>query len=195
MGDQVAGGQPGQVQEPGTPPGPGQAEGPPRGRAPSGGPVLGRGSRLTVEYRRDRAAGILGRVDRDRAIERLLREGVAPQEVVARTGAEERFVLTVQRKIDRGEPVRPQTPEELILRRFLGQISSQEMMDRLRAWPWTFGRIRDYDDYERGSWDDVYSLAGDYLSDQEYDELEAITDPMPKPPDDPMPWEKDWKPT
>lgn len=112
-----------------------------------------------------------------------------------RTGEEKRFILTVKRMMDRGEPVRPETPEELIFRRFLGQISSQEMMDRLRTWPYTFGRIRDYDGYERGSWDDVDGLGSlGYLSDQEYHELRAITDPLPRPPRDPLPWEKDWKP-
>ncbi|PHP51834.1 hypothetical protein BW737_014300 [Actinomyces ruminis] len=91
--------------------------------------------------------------------------------------------------------MRPESPEELIYRRFLGQISSQEMMERLRSWPYTFGRIRGYDGYERGSWDDVYRLnMKGYLRDEEYAELRAITDPMPKPPDDPMPWEKGRQP-
>ncbi|RLP07602.1 hypothetical protein D9T14_09990 [Propionibacterium australiense] len=101
----------------------------------------------------------------------------------------------VGQQIARGEPVRPESPEELGYRRFLGQISSQEMMDRLRTWPYTFGRQRDYDDYERGSWDDVLNLRRQgFLSDQEYAELRVITDPMPRPPDDPLPWEKGWQP-
>jgi len=144
---------------------------------------------------RETAAEVLALIDSDRRFERLLRQGLTPQQVAERTGEEERFVLTVKRMMDRGEPVRPETPEELGFRRFLGQISSQEMMDRLRSWPYTFSRIRGYDGYERGSWDDIDSLRSDgLLSDQEYDELRAITDPMPKPPDDPMPWEKGWQP-
>ncbi|WP_103062941.1 hypothetical protein [Actinomyces qiguomingii] len=152
-------------------------------------------SRFTIEEMRETASEVLARFDRDREIQRLLRQGLTPQQVIERTGSEPRFVAHVGQQMERGEPVRPETPEELIFRRFLGQISSQEMMDRLRTWPYTFGRIRDYDDYERGSWDDVDGLSSfGYLSDQEYHELRAITDPMPKPPDDPMPWDEDWRP-
>ncbi|WP_103062940.1 hypothetical protein [Actinomyces qiguomingii] len=187
-GESTSSPQPGRAEPPGDMPGPGS------------GPVPEdlswvKNSRFTIEEMRERAAGVLALIDSDRQFERLLRQGLTPQQVAERTGEEERFVLTVKRMMERGEPVRPETPEELIFRRFLGQISSQEMMDRLRTWPYTFGRIRDYDDYERGSWDDVYRLGmKGYLSDQEYDELEAITDPMPKPPDDPMPWDEDWRP-
>ncbi|SHE26698.1 Hypothetical protein ACGLYG10_2952 [Actinomyces glycerinitolerans] len=152
-------------------------------------------SRFTIEEMRETAAEVLARFDRDREIQHLLRQGLTPQQVAERTGSEPRFVAHVGQQMQRGELVRPETPEELIFRRFLGQISSQEMMDRLRTWPYTFGRLRGYDGYERGSWDDVDGLHGlGYLSDQEYTELRAITDPMPKPPDDPMPWEKGWQP-
>ena len=161
-----------------------------QGEDAGGGRVWSR-PRPTPEQLRDKAARYLEVVDRQREIARLLGLGLSPEQAAERTGAELRVARGVRQWLERGEEVRPVTPEELGWRRAVGQISTEEMMERLRTWPYTFGRIRGYDFWERGSWDDVDSLHTWYfLSDEEYHELRVIADSMPHPPDDPMPWEK-----
>ncbi|VEG28508.1 hypothetical protein [Actinomyces howellii] len=147
--------------------------------------------RPTPEQLRADATEFLERIDRQREIVRLLGLGLSPEQAAERTGVELRVARGVRQWLERGDEVRPVTPEELGWRRAVGQISTEEMMERLRTWPYTFGRIRGYDFWERGSWDDVDSLHTWYfLSDEEYHELRVIADSMPHPPDDPMPWDK-----
>ena len=77
----------------------------------------------------------------------------------------------------------PVTPKELGWRRAAGQISDQEMMERLRSWPYTFSRLV-VDAIDYGDWDDVIWLRNNsYISREEFGELKAITDPMQKRPD------------
>ncbi|VEG28543.1 helix-turn-helix transcriptional regulator [Actinomyces howellii] len=157
---------------------------------PGGGRVWSR-PRPTPEQLRADATEFLKLIDEDREIARLLGLGLSPEQAAERTGVEVRTARSIRQRLERGEEVRPVTPKELGWRRAVGQISTEEMMERLRTWPYTFGRIRGYDFWERGSWDDVDSLHTWYfLSDEEYHELRVIADSMPHPPDDPMPWEK-----
>ncbi|WP_161512823.1 hypothetical protein, partial [Actinomyces howellii] len=119
--------------------------------SPSGGTSPGAGGgrgwsrpRPTPEQLRDKAARYLERIDRQREIARLLGLGLSPEQAAERTGAELRVARGVRQWLERGEEVRPVTPEELGWRRAVGQISTEEMMKRLRTWPYTFGRIRGY---------------------------------------------------
>ena len=129
---------------------------------------------------------MLGPIDRARLSRDLLAQGLSPQEVAERVGTELWLVLGVEQHMERGEEIRPVTPEELGWRRAAGQISSEEMMERLRAWPYTFGQVRGYDGYERGSWDDIKNLRFDkFLSPQEYSELSRIAETLPHPPEAP----------
>ena len=129
---------------------------------------------------------MLAPIDEDRLSRDLLAQGLSPQEVAERVGTELWLVLAVQRDVERGEEIRPVTPEELGLRRAAGQISSEEMMERLRAWPYTFGQVRGYDGYESGSWDDIDFLKFyGFFSPQEYDELYDISETLPHPPEAP----------
>ena len=62
-------------------------------------------------------------------------------------------------------------------------MSDQDMMDRLRSWPYTFSRVV-FDAIDYGDWDDVVWLREKgYISRDEFGELKAITDSMPKRPD------------
>lgn len=52
------------------------------------------------------------------------------------------------------------TPAEIIDRRTAGQITTEQMMDQLLTWNYTFGRVPKVDDvtmdaYYPGSWDDI----------------------------------------
>jgi hypothetical protein len=74
----------------------------------------------------------------------------------------------------------PVTPKELGWRRAAGQISDQEMMERLRSWPYTFSRLV-VDAIDYGDWDDVIWLRNNsYISREEFGELKSITDEMPR---------------
>ncbi len=132
----------------------------------------------------DTANRQLHMIDSDREIARLLREGLDPQTVAERTGEKLIEALSVQHELEEGKEIRPVTPKEIGYRRATGQISTEEMMQQLRTWPYTFGRVMGYDGYDRGSWDDIISMhIGDFITDAEYAELRAITDPMPRPED------------
>lgn len=176
----------GEVVEPeGTSPG-GEVVSPPPEGSPGGVspglPGVGRWG----EDLREWALELLAPIDEDRLSRDLLAQGLSPQEVAERVGTELRFVLGVEQDMEQGEEIRPVTPEELGWRRAAGQISSEEMMERLRAWPYTFGQVRGYDGYERGSWDDIKSLEfHGFLTAEEYSELYDISETLPHPPEAP----------
>ncbi|QQM67818.1 hypothetical protein [Actinomyces weissii] len=135
---------------------------------------------------RARALRLLAPIEEDRLSRDLLAQGLSPQEVAERVGTEVRFVRGVRQDMERGEEIRPVTPEELVYRRAAGQISTQEMMERLRAWPYTFGRVRGYDGYESGSWDDIIGVQFyGFLSPEEFAELDDIAQSLPQPPEAP----------
>lgn len=61
-------------------------------------------------------------------------------------------MLNIQKRLIAGEQIHPVSLKEIIFRRATGEISSEKMMDRLRAY--TFGRVM-YDFYDSGTWDQV----------------------------------------
>lgn len=125
------------------------------------------------------AVGELARIDADRKVLRLIEAGLGDEEIMAQAGVEHRNVVSIREDLERGEPIWPVTPFELGLRRFVGEISTEEMMERLRSWPYTFGVV-DYDFYEGRSWDDVVRLVMLHLlSEEEYDELQVIAQQLP----------------
>ncbi|WP_202623023.1 hypothetical protein, partial [Actinomyces howellii] len=130
-------------QNPGASTDPAKSTNPHDDADPGGGRVWSR-PRPTPEQLRDKAARYLKLIDEDREIARLLGLGLSPQQAAERTGAEVRTARTIAQDLAAGEEVRPVTPEELGWRRAVGQISTEEMMKRLRTWPYTFGRIRGY---------------------------------------------------
>ena len=131
----------------------------------------------TLEELRDKAIRYLARIDRDRNIQRLIEQGLSEEDIVQRTGQERRFITSVQQCLKEGIEVRPLTPEELGYRRAVGQISTQDMMEQLRSWPYTFGQAKGYDGYQRGSWDEVERLRfHQFISKEEYRELRDIAD-------------------
>ncbi|MDO5287718.1 MAG: hypothetical protein Q4G45_12980 [Actinomycetia bacterium] len=128
----------------------------------------------------EQAAVRLQRIDDDREAARLLAEGVDVATVAERTGLGADRVEGLLRQVREGAEIRPVTPAELGYRRAVGQISTDEMMQRLRAWPYTFGRLM-IDAWDAGSWDDIRSLhMGRYLTDGEYRELQAATAHLPR---------------
>ena len=89
----------------------------------------------------------------------------------------------VSQRMESEETSCPVTPKELGWRRTAGHMSDQDMMDRLRSWPYTFSRVV-FDAIDYGDWDDVVWLREKgYISREEFGELKAITDSMPKRPD------------
>ncbi len=69
------------------------------------------------------------------------------------------------------------TPWEVALRYAAGELSNQQMIETLTAWPWTHDHFLDADSawpeqYVRGSWQDVVRAADEgYLSREDYAEL------------------------
>ncbi|SPT52840.1 Uncharacterised protein [Actinomyces bovis] len=163
-----------------------------RSRVPQEGLVLlGRDG----EDLREWAIELLTPIDQDRLSRDLLEQGLPPQEVALRVGTELRFVLGVQQHLESGEEIRPVTAKELGWRRAAGQISTEEMMERLRSWPYTFGQVRGYDGYESGSWDDIESLRFDrFISAEEYDELYEVAETLPTLTDEPYDSPELWAP-
>jgi Homeodomain-like domain len=90
---------------------------------------------------------------------------------------------TVQRIIQRlaaNPELLRETPAEIIDSRAAGDIDSQEMMERLRNWPYSFGSVPRIDDvatdaYMAGDWDQVMSAHyRDLISDDEFAELAKL---------------------
>lgn len=137
----------------------------------------------TPEELRKEALARLAKIDQCRAIEALIRDGWDDERIAANQGIDIRTVRVVRQRMESEETSCPVTPKELGWRRAAGHMSDQEMMDRLRSWPYTFSRVV-FDAIDYGDWDDVVWLREKgYISREEFGELKAITDPMPKRPD------------
>ncbi|RRD04035.1 hypothetical protein EII34_11665 [Arachnia propionica] len=137
-----------------------------------------------IEWLRNRAVQVLGRMDEYREVLRLVEAGLGDEEIMAQTGVEHRDVLSVRQDVEQGECLWPETPYEFGLRRLVGEISTEEMMERLRAWPYEFGVVHD-DWYDSKSWDDVVRLVMlKAISEDEYDELQQIARQSPDYPHD-----------
>lgn len=131
-----------------------------------------------------RAAEELARIDRQRETALLVAQGFSDEQIARYQGIELRLVVGVRADVEAGVVVRPVTPYEVGLRRAVGQMSTEEMMRRLRLWPYTFGRVM-YDAWSPGSWDDIDRLDRlKYITDMEYAELRAIADQLPPGPED-----------
>ena len=137
----------------------------------------------TPEKLREDALVHLSRIESRRATESLIRDGWDDERIAANQGIDIRTVRVVRQRMESEETSCPVTPKELGWRRAAGHMSDQEMMDRLRSWPYTFSRVV-FDAIDYGDWDDVVWLREKgYISREEFGELKAITDPMPKRPD------------
>ena len=123
-------------------------------------------------------------IDRDRETVRLIEAGWDDERIAEELGQRLGCVRDIRGQVSRGEEVQPLTPHEVGLRRFVGEITTEEMMEQLRTWPYTFGELH-YDFYARGTWDDVYGLALlDQLTEEEYRELRLIAEQLPGYPHD-----------
>ena len=137
----------------------------------------------TSEELREKAFARLAKIDQCRAIEALIRDGWNDKRIAAYQGVDVSKVQVVRQRMESEETSCPVTPKELGWRRAAGHMSDQDMMDRLRSWPYTFSRLV-VDAIDYGDWDDVVWLREKgYISREEFGELKAITDPMPKRPD------------
>lgn len=137
----------------------------------------------TSEELREEALARLAKIDQCRATEALIRDGWDDERIAAKQGIDVRRVQAIRKRMESDETSCPVTPKELGLRRAAGHMSDQDMMDRLRSWPYTFSRVV-FDAIDYGDWDDVVWLREKgYISRKEFSELKAITDPMPKRPD------------
>ncbi|MDO5082284.1 MAG: hypothetical protein Q4D89_02635 [Arachnia propionica] len=129
-----------------------------------------------LEELRADAVEELARIDRDRETVRLIGLGWDDQRIAERLGRRLGVVRSIRDQVARGEEVRPLSPRELGLRRTVGEISTQEMMEQLRAWPYTFGELH-YDFYDGGSWDEVIGLrAVGHITREECAELRTFAD-------------------
>ncbi|MEA1305298.1 hypothetical protein [Actinomyces oris] len=122
----------------------------------------------------------LSRIDSRRATESLIRDGWDDERIAAHQGVHVGGVKAVRERMKAEGTACPVTPKELGWRRAAGQISDQEMMERLRSWPYTFSRLV-VDAIDYGDWDDVIWLRNhSYISREEFGELKSITDAMPR---------------
>ncbi len=133
----------------------------------------------TPEELRSEALEVLGRIDEDREIVRLIGEGWTDEQIGEHLSVDPKDCTVARRQLAEGEEIRPVTPYELGLRRCVGQLSTEDMMNQLRTWPYTFGELH-IDFYVGGTWDDVERLNRfHFMTDEEYEELRAIAEQMP----------------
>ncbi len=122
----------------------------------------------------------LAKIDQDRRIAQLIQEGWDDDQITAHLDAPPNRAAWARRELAEGREVRPLTPYELGLRRMAGQISTEDMMDQLRTWPYTFGTLH-YDWWDRGTWDDIPLLRyTGFLTPQEHAELQKLILPQEK---------------
>ena len=144
----------------------------------------GKGADAWAEKLRADALEELTGIDQDRETVRLIEAGWDDQRIAEHLNWRLGWVQSIRNRLANGEEVCPVTPHELGLRRAVGQITTQEMMEQLRAWPYTFGKLH-HDFYDRGSWDDVVGLAMvGQLTDDEYEELQLLAEQLPDYPHD-----------
>lgn len=140
-------------------------------------------SRSWDEKLRATAVAELARIDQDRETVRLIEAGWEDERIAEELGQRLGRVRGIRGQVSRGEEVQPIRPRELGLRRFVGEITTEEMMEQLRTWPYTFGELH-YDFYARGTWDDVIGLrAVGYITVEECAELRTFADRL-RPSDD-----------
>ena len=133
----------------------------------------------TPEELRSEALEVLARIDEDREIVRLIGEDWSDEQIGEHLSVDPKDCAVFRRQLAEGEEIRPVTPYELGLRRYVGQLSTENMMAQLRTWPYTFGEHH-WDFYVGGTWDEVRRLRlGHFISMEEYRELRAIAERLP----------------
>lgn len=131
------------------------------------------------EELRSDAHEVLARIDEDREIVRLIGEGWSDEQIGEHLSVDPKDCAYFRRQLAKGEEIRPIKPYELGLRRYVGQLSTEDMMTQLRTWPYTFGQHH-WDVYDGGTWDEVRRLRlGRFISIEEYRELRAIAEQLP----------------
>jgi hypothetical protein len=120
----------------------------------------------------------VGEKDLDREIFQAARVGLSQREISEVVGI--RSQATVQRilrRLSNDPSLLEETPAEVIDRRAAGLIDSDNMMDRLLHWTYSFGDVPSIegvatDAYISGDWDEIeVAYYQDRLSDQEFDQL------------------------
>lgn len=116
----------------------------------------------------------LSRLEKLRAVLAATEAGWPQREIARRVGVKQPEVSRLIKAANLRPDVRVRTPREVLLRRAVGEIDHERMMDELLHWDYTFGGApnddSDSDAYVRGSWDQI-ERAGDLLSDPDYQRL------------------------
>lgn len=146
-------------------------------------------SRISDTERKLHAVTYVQRLDYGRAAEDRIKQGVGDLQIASELNTDVEFVQYARELHERFGDAFPGGPYEVGLRRFLGHISSEDMMKWLREWSYSFGHVV-MDTWSPGNWDEVQLLYfGGYLTETEYRELYQLTRSQPQPADlQPDPW-------
>lgn len=140
-------------------------------------------SRISDQHYQLHAFTYIQRLDYGRAAEDLINRGMSDLQIASELNTDVEFVQHVREMCEQFENAFPGGPYEVGLRRFLGHISSEDMMTWLRKWSYNFGHVV-MDTWAPGSWDEVQLLYfGNYLTEAEYRELYQLTRSQPQPAD------------
>ena len=105
-----------------------------------------------------------------RAVGKATDENVPQRTIAAMLGVAQPEVSRILKKLRLNPAARDRSPREVMLEHAAGRISHEQMMNELRDWDYTFGRIAPDDpigeSYVRGSWDQI-ERAGELLTDDD----------------------------
>lgn len=109
-----------------------------------------------------------------RAVEEERLRGLDPTQISETLGIPHSEVDRILADLAHWGGEKPVTPTVLIYRRWLGEITTADMMGALKAWPYTshMSAPQPFDGSIPGSWDEIDQAARDgYLTEAEYDSL------------------------
>lgn len=139
-------------------------------------------------WRTKEASRYLANVDHIKAAICLLDDAVPYEKIAQRIGTKPYVILGIARLINGGYEVLTVSPKECGYRRWLGQMSTKEMMIRLKGWPYTFTRTAFGKKTTEGSWEQIERLYEDgYITTTEYEEICTFTNALPIYPNAPLP--------
>lgn len=125
------------------------------------------------------AIGELNRVERLRACAKAREAGLGQADIAMRLGVSQPEIHRMLRKIQNFPGLLSETPREVILQFHAQKIDHQHMMQILRRWPYTFGKIAETQNPEseltRGSWDEITdAFHRDLIDIDDYEELVQV---------------------
>ena len=129
---------------------------------------------LAANLRKIAAKRNLVEIERIRVVAAASQSGMRQREIADLLDTSQPDIHRVLRRVNSGSGIPGVSPNEIVMRATVGEISRQEMLDTLRNMDYSVGQSDPTggDGYLAGSWDQVKRLVGKhFVTESEYESL------------------------